>query len=165
MARDLCRLALTCRLTRDPELRSTPSGMSVCSMRVAYTTARKNPDGSWSDKSNYLDVTVWGNQGERCAQYLGKGRRVAVDGRLEWREWEAQDGSGKRHAYDLIADSVIFLDYKEDGAGGNSGGEQFQPAGAPAGFQAPATATDDFQAPPAAATGDFANDVDSDIPF
>lgn len=133
MASDLVRLTLTCRLTKDPELRSTPSGMSVCSMRVAYTTRRKDNAGNWGDKSNYLDVTVWGNSADRCAQYLNKGRRIAVDGRLEWREWEAQDGSGKRQAYECVADSVIFLDYKEDSDGGSgSGASNFTPSTAPA---------------------------------
>lgn len=150
---DLCRLMLTCRLTKDPELRSTPSGVSVCNMRVAYSTRRKDSSGNWGDKSNYLDVTVWGNQGDRCAQYLGKGRRIAVDGRLEWREWTAQDGT-KRQAYDLIADSVIFLDFKEDNDNGSgsssSGSSDFTPSTAPA---------DDFV--PAGHDGN----TDDDIPF
>jgi single-strand DNA-binding protein len=70
---------------------------------------------------------VWGNQGESCAQYLAKGRPVAIDGRLEWREWEAQDGT-KRQAVEIIADSVQFLGGK--GEGGEAGGNQFVPAGA-----------------------------------
>ena len=103
------RVVLVGNLTRDPELRHTPSGMAVCSLRLAVNTRRKDSaTGEWTEKPNYFDITVWGNQGENCAQYLAKGRPVAIDGRLEWREWEAQDGS-KRQSVDIIADAVQFL--------------------------------------------------------
>ena len=103
------RVVLVGNLTRDPELRHTPSGMAVCSLRLAVNTRRKDgATGEWTEKPNYFDITVWGAQGENCAQYLAKGRPVGVDGRLEWREWEAQDGS-KRQSVDIIADAVQFL--------------------------------------------------------
>ena len=87
-------VAITGNLTKDPELRSTPSGTSVCKLRVAVNSRRKDgASGEWVDKPNYFDVTVWGAQGENCANYLSKGRPVAVEGRLDWREWEAQDGT------------------------------------------------------------------------
>jgi single-strand DNA-binding protein len=101
------RVVITGNLTADPELRSTPSGTPVCNLRIACNTRRKE-DAEWVDKPNYFNITVWGAQGENVARYLTKGRPVAVDGRLEWREWEAQDGS-KRQAVDIIADSVQFL--------------------------------------------------------
>ena len=82
-------VVLTGNLTRDPELRSLPSGMSVCSLRIASNTRRKGQSGEWEDKANYFDVTVWGAQGENCARFLSKGRPVALNGRLEWREWQA----------------------------------------------------------------------------
>jgi single-strand DNA-binding protein len=105
-------------LTRDPELRHTPSGMAVCSLRLAVNSRRKDPStGEWGEKPNYFDITVWGNQGESCAQYLSKGRPVAVDGRLDWREYEAKDGSGKRQAIEVIADSVQFLGGRGEGEG------------------------------------------------
>lgn len=108
-ATNINRAVISGNLTRDPELRSTSGGTSVCSLRVAVNTRRKDSaSGEWGDKPNYFDVTVWGAQGENCAQYLSKGRPVAVDGRLNWREWEAQDGS-KRQAVDIIADTVQFL--------------------------------------------------------
>ena len=91
-ATNINRVIITGNLTRDPELRSLPSGTSVCSLRVACNTRRKdNSTGEWVDKPNYFDVTVWGAQGENCAQYLSKGRPVAVDGRLEWREWQDKE--------------------------------------------------------------------------
>src|SRR5919107_6756 len=104
-ATNINRVVLTGNLTTEPELRNLPSGTSVCKLRVACNTRRKGASGEWEDKPNYFDVTVWGAQGENCARYLSKGRPVAIDGRLEWREWEAE-GGGKRQAIDIIADAV-----------------------------------------------------------
>src|SRR5256885_5844790 len=92
-ATNINRVVLTGNLTRDPELRNLPSGTAVCSLRIACNTRRKDQSGQWVDKPNYFDVTVWGAQGENCATYLAKGRPVAVDGRLEWREWQGQQGN------------------------------------------------------------------------
>ena len=135
------RVVLVGNLTKDPELRQTGGGTSVCKLRIAVNTRRKDETGQWVDKPNYFDVTVWGNQAESCAQYLSKGRPVGVDGRLEWREWDATDGSGKRQAVEVVAESVQFL-----GSRGDSGADtpQFVPAGA-AGESAdfPSSATDD----------------------
>jgi single-strand DNA-binding protein len=118
-ATNINRVIITGNLTRDPELRSTPGGTSVCSLRVAVNSRRKESEsGQWVDKPNYFDVTVWGAQGENCAQYLSKGRPVAVDGRLNWREWQAQDGA-KRQSVDIIADSVQFLGSRDGGAQSN----------------------------------------------
>ena len=162
-ATNINRVVLTGNLTRDPELRSLPSGMSVCSLRIACNTRRKGQGGEWEDKPNYFDVTVWGAQGENAARYLSKGRPIAVDGRLEWREFEAKDGSGKRQAIDIIADSVQFLGGREEGgmSGGNGGGYGGQQGGggfsgrsdipvdtgdfapAPVGGPAPSTTADD----------------------
>ena len=108
-ATNINRVVITGNLTRDPELRSTGGGMSICSLRVAVNGRKKDAEtGQWVDKPNYFDVTVFGAQGENCAQYLSKGRPVAVEGRLNWREWEGQDGN-KRQAVDIIADTVQFL--------------------------------------------------------
>ena len=131
-ATNINRVVLTGNLTRDPELRSTASGMSVCSLRIASNTRRKNQaTGEWEDKPNFFDVTVWGAQGENCARFLSKGRPVALDGRLEWREWEAQDGN-KRQSVEIVADAVQFLGGREDGppSGGGIteiGGHPFLP--------------------------------------
>src|SRR5256885_6162010 len=109
---------MTGNLTTDPELRSLPSGMSVCSLRIACNTRRKNQStGEWEDKPNYFNVTVWGAQGENAARYLSKGRPVAIDGRLEWREWETQEGQ-KRQDIDIIADSMQFLGSRDEASGG-----------------------------------------------
>ena len=105
-AANINRVVLTGNLTRDPELRALESGTSVCSLRIATNTRRKIGE-QWVDKPNYFDVTVWGAQGENCARYLTKGRPVAVDGRLEWREYTVDDS--KRQAIEIIADTVQFL--------------------------------------------------------
>jgi single-strand DNA-binding protein len=106
---------LTGNLTADPELRSLPSGTSVCKLRIACNTRRKDAaNGAWVDKPNYFDVTVWGAQGENVAKYNSKGSALAFDGRLEWREWE-QDGA-KRHAVEIIADTIQFLGSASNGA-------------------------------------------------
>jgi single-strand DNA-binding protein len=143
------RVVLVGNLTKDPELRHTPSGTAVCKLRIAVNTRQKDPQGNWGDKPNYFDVTVWGNQGESCAQYLSKGRPVGVDGRLDWREWDAQDGT-KRQAVEIIADTVQFLGSRDGGGGGGAGdGErQFVPAAATAG-------NEDFTS----------SSADDDIPF
>jgi single-strand DNA-binding protein len=150
-ATNINRVVLTGNLTRDPELRSTASGMSVCSLRIASNTRRKNQaTGEWEDKPNFFDVTVWGAQGENCARFLSKGRPVALDGRLEWREWEDKEGN-KRQSVDIVADSVQFLGSRE---GGENGG-RFTPQS-----DVPADTADFAQAP--VATG---GSTDDDIPF
>ena len=114
------RVIITGNLTRDPELSTVSgSGTTVCSLRVACNGRRKNNDtGQWEDQPNYFDVTVWGAQGENCSRYLSKGRPVAVDGRLRWREWTSQEGQ-KRQAVDIIAESVQFLGSRDDAGNGN----------------------------------------------
>ncbi len=116
------RVVIVGNLTRDPELKALPSGMSVCRLGVAVNHRRKNQQtGEWVEEPNFFDVEVFGNQADACARYLAKGRAVAVDGRLRWRSWEAQDGS-KRSAVDIVADTVQFIGGREDGPGGGGGG-------------------------------------------
>ena len=124
-ATNINRVVITGNLTRDPELRSLPSGMQVCSLRIASNTRRKGQDGNWEDKPNFFDITVWGAQGENCSRFLSKGRPVAIDGRLEWREWTDKEGN-KRQSVEIVADSVQFLGGPQDGQG-NGGGQGFAP--------------------------------------
>ena len=132
-ASNINRVVLTGNLTRDPELRSLQSGTSVCSLRIASNSRRRETSGEWVDKPNYFSVTVWGAQGENCARFLAKGRPVCIDGRLDWREWTAQDGS-KRESVEIVAESVQFLGSRDEngGGGGNySGGQQYNNGFAP----------------------------------
>ena len=156
-ATNINRVVLTGNLTRDPELRSTPSGMSVCSLRVACNTRRKNNStGDWEDKPNFFDVTVWGAQGENCARFLAKGRPVALDGRLEWREWQDKEGNN-RQSVEIIADAVQFLGGRDDAPQGGGG---FTPRS-----DVPVDQSD-FQQPVAApAGGGGGSAADDDIPF
>src|SRR5437762_2951290 len=148
MAANINRVVLVGNLTRDPELRHTPSGTPVCSLRIAVNSRRRDESGQWTDKPNYFSISVFGNQAESCSQYLAKGRPVAVDGRLDWREWQAQDGA-KRESVEIVAESVQFLGSRGDGGGEAGGGNQFVPAGAgsesSADFPAAADADTPFQ--------------------
>lgn len=146
MAGDLNRVTLVGRLTRDPELRHLPSGSPVLEMGVAVNGRMQDDAGNWVDKPNFFDVKVYGNQAEMLSQHLAKGRRIGIDGRLDWRSWEAQDGT-KRSKVDVVAQNVQFLDSRQDGE------SSYVPAAATAG--AGAGGGDDFPTSP----------TDDDIPF
>jgi single-strand DNA-binding protein len=153
-ATNINRVVLTGNLTRDPELRTLSSGLAVCSLRIAVNTRRKNgATGEWEDKANFFDITVWGAQGENVAQYCAKGRPIAVDGRLEYREWEDKETGAKRNAVQIVADSVQFLGSREDGGNGNGGNRFSQQSDVP-------VDTGDFQT-----AGAGAPSRDDDIPF
>jgi single-strand DNA-binding protein len=149
------RVVLTGNLTRDPEL-SASGSLSICKLGVACNGRRKNREtGEWEEKANFFRVTVFGAQAENCAKFLRKGRPVAIDGRLEWSQWET-DGQ-KRSSVDIIAESVQFLGSRDDVGGSGNGYSS-----------APQTTTEgdvpidngDFQATPVAAGAS-----DDDIPF
>ncbi len=134
---DTNRVVLIGRLTRDPELRALPSGQSVCSLRIASNGLRKAGD-AYEERPGYFDVSVFGAQGENVDRYLRKGSRVAIDGRLEWSEWQTSGGSSeigqqKRQAVKIVASSVQFLDTPAGAqrhAGDIPGGEgEGEPAG------------------------------------
>jgi single-strand DNA-binding protein len=154
-ATNINRVVLTGNLTRDPELRSLQSGMSVCSLRIASNSRRKE-NGEWVDKPNYFSVTVWGAQGENCARFLSKGRPVCIDGRLEWSEWQAQDGA-KRESVEIVADAVQFLGGRDDAPMGGGQSTGFAPHS-----DVPAD-TSDFAPQPVGARNNAP--ADDDIPF
>jgi single-strand DNA-binding protein len=115
MATTINRVVLVGRLTRDPELRSTATGTSVCRLRLACNTSWRNKDtGDVDERPNFFDVTVFGASGEACGRFLAKGRAVAVDGRLDWHEWETADGE-RRQSVGVLADSVQFLSSRQPG--------------------------------------------------
>lgn len=101
-------------LTRDPELRNTPNGQSVCSFSLALNRSYKDQSGEWKEVTDYVDIVAWGPLGERVAQYMSKGRRALVQGRLQSRSWE-QDGQ-KRSKVEVLANDVTFLDSRGGGS-------------------------------------------------
>lgn len=107
MARSFNQVTLMGNLTRDPELRTTPNGQSVCSFSLALNRSYKSADGEWQEATDYIDIVAWGPLGERVAQYLSKGRPALVSGRLQSRSWE-QDGQ-KRSKVEVVAGDVTFL--------------------------------------------------------
>ena len=122
---DLNTVVITGNLTRDPELRQAGT-TNVCRLRVAVNErVRNSATGEWGDRPNYFDVTVWGGQGENCHRHLSKGRGVAVDGRLRWREFETE--GQKRQAIEIVARDVKFL----GGGNGTSGADSAQGADNP----------------------------------
>jgi single-strand DNA-binding protein len=125
---DVNSVTLVGRLTRDPELRSTGSGMSVTSLRVAYTQSRKNGStGQWEEEAGYIDVTVFGNQADVVSKFLAKGRQIVVQGRLDFRQWQTNEGQ-QRSATQIIASQVQFI-------GGNENGQTQQRASNPVSAQ------------------------------
>jgi single-strand DNA-binding protein len=120
------RVVLVGRLTRDPELRALPSGINVCSLRVACNSSRRAAEGDYIEKPNYFDVSIYGGASDNVGRYTRKGSRVAIDGRLEWREWETADLQ-KRQAVSVVADTVQFLDGPGDRPAGRE--EEEGPSG------------------------------------
>ena len=102
------RVILIGRLTADPELSSTPSEKAVCKLRMAVDGPYAGQDGK--RESVFVSVTVWNKQSQNCANYLAKGRMIAVEGKLNIRQYEAKDGSGKRSVTEVVADTVRFLE-------------------------------------------------------
>lgn len=120
----LNRAQLIGNLTRDPELRTTPSGQSVANFGVATNRTFVDRDGKKQDQTEFHNVVVWGKLADICSQYLGKGRKVFIEGRLQTREWEGQDGS-KRRTTEVVADNMIML--SSPGGRANSGSDSGTP--------------------------------------
>jgi single-strand DNA-binding protein len=126
------RVVLVGRLTRDPELRALPSGTSVCSLRIACNSSRRDADGEFVERPNFFDVSAYGASGESVSNYMRRGSRVAIDGRLEWREWETA-GQERRQAVSIVADKVQFLDSPDERAQMGASEEELAGEGAATG--------------------------------
>ena len=130
MAKSLNQVFVMGNLTRDPELKTIPSGTSVCQFSIAVNRSWTGLDGQSQDSVDYFDIVAWGKLGELVSQYMAKGRKCLVQGRLQQQTWDAKDG-GKRSKVEIVAEDVTFL----DGGGGNSGNSNYQ---APGGDSTPA---------------------------
>lgn len=142
---DFNKTILIGRLTQAPELRFTPQGSPVTTLRVASSRRFRTKGGEEREETLFIDAEVWGTQAENCAQYLVKGQRVLVDGELTMRDWEGKDGQ-KRRTYEIRAQRVVFME-KPRGA----------PEAAPGGKESPPE-------PAAVGTG-TSSDEEEEIPF
>lgn len=113
------KVFITGNLTRDPELRETASGFQVLNFGVAVNDRRKNQQTQqWEDYANFVDCTMFGNRAASVSRFLGKGSKVAIEGKLRWSQWEAQDG-GKRSKLEVVVDELEFMTSRD-------GGQQYQ---------------------------------------
>lgn len=121
------RVLITGNLTRDPELRSTGSGMAVLQMGVAVNDRRKNPQsGEWEDVPNFIDVVMFGARAESVSRFLSKGSKIAVEGKLRWSSWEDKTTGAKRSKIEVVADDIEFLSGRSEG--GSGGGSYSAPS-------------------------------------
>lgn len=139
MANSLNKAMLIGNLTRDPELRKTANGQSVTSFSIATNRAFVTQSGEKKEQADYHNIVAWGRLAEICAQYLTKGKKIYVDGRIQSREWEGQDGQ-KRYRTEIVAENMIMLD-KPSGAG--MGGGQSYKSDAPSSDEAPLPPAED----------------------
>jgi single-strand DNA-binding protein len=139
MARSLNQVTLMGNLTRDPELRQTPTGQNVTSFSLALNRSYKDASGEWQEATDFIDIVAWGPLAERVSQYLSKGRRCLVQGRLQSRSWE-QEGQ-KRSKVEVLANDVTFLDSR-GGSDSEGGTAASSPTSAPA-KPTPSKKTDD----------------------
>jgi|SRR5689334_9922052 single-strand DNA-binding protein len=126
------KVILVGNLGRDPEVRATPSGQSVCSFSIATTERFTDRAGQQREQTEWHNVVAWGRQADTCGQYLKKGRQVYVEGKLTTRQYEAKDGTGKRYRTEIVAQRVQFLGGRAS-AGFDEGAADFNsvPDGAP----------------------------------
>jgi len=145
----LNRVILVGNLTKDPELKFIPSGQAVCNLRMAMNRKWKAQNGEWKEESTFVGVVVWGKSGEACGEYLKKGSPVLVEGRLQSRSWETDDGQ-KRSILEVVSERVQ-----------SPGGGPRREGGAPGGG-----GSSDFEAaPPPSEPSGSGGGSDDDIPF
>jgi single-strand DNA-binding protein len=156
------RVVLVGNLTRDPDQRQLPSGTNVTELGIAVNHRYKNRQtDQWVEEPNYFNIVVFGPQGDACAQYLSKGRPVAVDGRLRWSSWEDKNGGGKRSKVDVVADTVQFLGSRGDDSGQSQNMRQANQGYG--GSDVPADTSDFGDQPAGVSSGGGGSD--DDIPF
>ena len=121
MARGFSKAIIVGNLTRDPELRSTPSGAQVCGFSVAVNRNYKDASGNSQEQVSFIDCSAWGRSGELIAQYAKKGSGILVSGRIEQRSWEDKEGQ-KRSRVEIVVEDFNFLGGSDGGAGGGRSG-------------------------------------------
>lgn len=166
------RVNITGNLTRDPELRMTQQGMAILTFGVAVNDRRKNQQtGEWEDYANFVDCTMFGNRAQSVSNYISKGSKVAIEGKLRWSQWETNEGQ-KRSKLEVVVDEIEFMSQRPQNAAQGAqqpqaGGYSVQPQNAPqAAVQPPQYGYG--QQPPQYGYGQQAPNTavyDSDIPF
>lgn len=121
------RVVISGNLTRDAELRETRGGTSVATFGIAVNERRKNQSGEWEDYANFVDCTIFGRRAEALAQYLTKGLKVAVEGKLHYSSWEDKNGGGKRSKIDVTVDEIELMSSRDGQQGGRQQQRQSQP--------------------------------------
>jgi single-strand DNA-binding protein len=152
---NLNKVLLIGRLTADPEIRYTPSGLNIASMRMAVNRRRKGQDGNWTEEVAYVDVTAFGKTAELAQQYLKKGRQLFVEGYLHFEQWDDKNSGQKRNKLSVTVENLQFLDGRGEGGGGAPDGSGEFSSGAAGGKQYSGRPTSQVDQPPG----------DDDIPF
>jgi len=150
------RIILVGNLTRDPQLSYTPANTAVCKFGIATNHKWKDRDGNAREEVCFVDCTVFGRGGETFNQYMGKGQKVLVEGRLKLDQWTSPEGD-KKSKHEVIVDNFTFLGGGRSGEGVEGGGRRPAMESAPVAARAPSAAPGDYDAPPPAG--------DDDIPF
>ena len=159
MARGLNKIMLIGNLGRDPEMKYTPSGMPVTTFSVAVSRSWRTPEGENKEETEWFRIVAWQKLAETCNEYLRKGSKVYIEGRVQTREWQGQDGQN-RQTVEVVASEMLILDSKQTGPMGGYGGSEERPARSTAGAGAGASGGGSY--------GSFDEDADSDaddIPF
>ena len=125
--RGFSKAIITGNLTRDPELRTTPNGSSVCSFSVAVNRVYRDSNGEQKEDVSFIDCSAWGKLAEMISQYAKKGSGVLVSGRLDQRSWEDKNGGGKRSRVEIVVEDFNFVGGRD---GGNTSGSSSAPASA-----------------------------------
>lgn len=126
------RVCISGNLTRDPEMRSTSSGMAIMQLRMAVNDRRKNPQsGEWEDAPNYVGVVVFGQRAESLSRFLSKGSKIIVDGKLRWSEWDDKTSGEKRSKLEVVADDIDFASGRGEGGGGGGYSAPSAPSASP----------------------------------
>src|SRR5438874_11765260 len=120
MARGLNKVLLIGNLGKDPEMKYTPQGKPMTTFSVAVSRRRQTPDGEWKDETEWFRIIAWEKLAEQCNEYLRKGSKVYVEGRLQTREWQGQDGQN-RQSVEVVANEMVILDSRQGGPGGYAG--------------------------------------------
>lgn len=154
------KVLISGNLTRDAELRSTASGTSILAFGVAVNDRRRNQNGEWEDYANFVDCTMFGRRAEALSQYLTKGTKVAIEGRLHYSSWEDRNGGGRRSKLDVTVDELEFMSSRNGGGNGGNGGGQSYGQGSGQYNASPAQRSQYISEAPAPAAYN-----DEDIPF